>query len=144
MYCFPAPLLVCISTWAVTLHPFLPLSDRRGERGDGRDHYITKHPAAIVLSNCHTTLPQRSLKASGQVVCATVQTYERAGVGWRERESHEKDDRGNEKKESEGMLREKEPQGRLLVFRVQITTIVMRKYLTFDFHNLYFRDSKSA
>ncbi len=65
-------LLIHVFTWPVTFHPLCWLE---GVRGDGRDHYITKHPQAIVLSNCHTTLPQRTLQASGQVLCATLQTH---------------------------------------------------------------------
>lgn len=44
---------------------------------DGRDHYITKHPRAIVLSNCQAELPHRSLRVSGQVLCATLSTQGR-------------------------------------------------------------------
>lgn len=75
---FPAArLLVRASTL-----PLLPsTADRRGARGDGRDHYITKHPRAIVLGNCHAGLPRRCLQASGQVLCATLQTQGSGRVG---------------------------------------------------------------
>lgn len=68
--------LKCVCTWPVTFHPLLSLTDQRELRGDGRDHYITKHPVAIVLSNCHTILLQHSPQTSGQVVCAIAQTQE--------------------------------------------------------------------
>lgn len=68
--------LKCVCTWPATFHPLLSLTDQRELRGDGRDHYITKHPVAIVLSNCHTTLLQHSPQTSGQVVCAIAQTQE--------------------------------------------------------------------
>lgn len=69
--------LKCVCTWPVTFHPLLSLTDQRELRGDGRDHYITKHPVATVLSNCHTTLLQRSPQTSGQAVCAIAQTKEK-------------------------------------------------------------------
>lgn len=78
--------------------PLLPLTDRRGVRGNGRDHYITKHPAAIVLSNCHRTLPQRSPQTSGQVLCATARAQGKRERGVGKRGSHEKD-RNEEKRE---------------------------------------------
>lgn len=102
-----------VCTWPVTFHSPLPLTDRRGVGSDGRDHYITKHPAAIVLSNCHTTLPQYCPQTTGQVLCATAQTQkegEREGeVEKRERESQEKDrgKRGNERSKSKRKLRER-------------------------------------
>lgn len=38
--------------------PFcFPSSDQKDLKGDGRDHYITKHPVAIVLSDCRGGLP---------------------------------------------------------------------------------------
>lgn len=68
--------LKCVCTWRVTFHPLLSLTDQRELRGNGRDHYITKHPVAIVLSNCHTTLLQHSPQTSGHVVRAIAQTQE--------------------------------------------------------------------
>lgn len=68
--------LKCVCTWPVTFHPLLSLTDQRELRGDGRNHYITKHPVAIVLSNCRTTLLQHSPQTSGHVVCAIAQTQE--------------------------------------------------------------------
>lgn len=93
----------CISLCVFTLAPlpsihFSP-SMTRGGRGNGRDHYITKHPQATVLSNCHTRLPIHSLQASGQVLCGTLQTQE----GWEEKielqteRNHRKD--GKEERE---------------------------------------------
>ena len=52
-----------------------------GVGGNGRDHYITKHPQATVLSNCHTRLPIHCLHASGQVLCDTLQMH----GGWKEK-----------------------------------------------------------
>lgn len=52
-----------------------------GEGGNGRDHYITKHPQASILSNCHTRLLIHCLQASGQVLCAMLQTQ----GGWEEK-----------------------------------------------------------
>ena len=88
-------LLMHVCTWPVTFHPALPLTNRRGVRSDGRDHYITKHPAAIVLSNCHTTLPQHCPQTTGQVLCATAQTQRRE----RKRRGKEKVKRKTEEKE---------------------------------------------
>lgn len=52
-----------------------------GVGGNGRDHYITKHPQATVPSNCHTRLPIHCLQASGQVLCGTLQMQ----GGWEEK-----------------------------------------------------------
>lgn len=68
-----AYLLMHANTCPVTFYPLLPVTDRRGLGGNGRDHYITNPPEATVLSNCHTKLPQRCLQARGQVLCATLQ-----------------------------------------------------------------------
>lgn len=75
----------CISLCVFTLAPlpsihFSP-SMTGGGRGNGRDHYITKHPQATVLSNCHIRLPKYCLQASGQVLCGTLQMQ----GGWEEK-----------------------------------------------------------
>lgn len=132
-----APPYECLYLARYLPSPSLP--GRRGVRGDGRDHYITKHPQAIVLSNCHTTLPQCSLQASGQVLCATAQTRgrreikkvkgkERQRQRRRGRGSHETDEKEKRKWEIR-KLREKRNEAALFVPRVQITTIFMQKIL---------------
>lgn len=112
--------------------PLLPLTDRRGVRGNGRDHYITKHPAAIVLSNCHKTLPQHSPQTSGQVLCATARAQGRREGGRKERESGERQKWGKAGIRDEKKWGDTEERT-LFVLRVQSTTILMWKYLTFVF-----------
>lgn len=108
-----------------------------GVRGDGRDHYITKHPAAIVLRRrCHTTLPRRSPQTSGQVLCAAGREREKTRSEKR-RTSWQKDrgmmKRGNERITKWGKDERKINKRRYpSVPRVHMT-ILMRKCLTFVF-----------
>lgn len=93
---FTDPPPQCVSLCVFILAPLLSISPppwMEGVGGNGRDHYITKHPQATILSNCHTRLPIHCLRASGQVLCGTPQMQGgwEEKVEWRDKRNHKKD-----------------------------------------------------
>lgn len=81
-----------------------------GVGGNGRDHYITKHPQATVHGNRHTRLPIHFPQTSRQVLCATLQVGGR-GAGKEGKELREGEEGKEGQKQSITQQDQVHPQG---------------------------------